>query len=155
MVRTLYTSAAKHVGSPGVRPGDCGLPEGRRGDPGVRGEQAPDRDAAGGAGSDRSARAPYWQQVVAAETSEDGRKQTQLLLDGLDAEKGQYDELVSAARQILRDLVGRSVLEGEPVGRIYAAYRLQLANEQDPVRRRCCCRSLRKQAFSRPSRARR
>jgi tetratricopeptide (TPR) repeat protein len=44
--------------------------------------------------------------------------------------EGQYDELVSAASQILRDLVGRSVLEAEPVGRIYAAYRLQLASSK-------------------------
>jgi hypothetical protein len=30
----------------------------------------------------------------------------------------------------LNDLIGRSLLEGEPVGRIYAAYQLQLANEK-------------------------
>ena len=52
------------------------------------------------------------------------------MVNGLDAEKGQYDELVSAARQLLNGLVGRSFLDGEPVGRIYAAYRLQLANEK-------------------------
>ena len=51
-------------------------------------------------------------------------------MDGLDAEKAQYDELVGAARQLLNDLIGRSLLEGEPVGRIYAAYQLQLANEK-------------------------
>jgi hypothetical protein len=31
---------------------------------------------------------------------------------------------------VLQDLVGRSLLEGEPVGRIYAAQQLQLANEK-------------------------
>ncbi len=43
---------------------------------------------------------------------------------------GSTDELVSSARQILQDLVGRAMLEAQPVGRIYAAYRLQLANDQ-------------------------
>jgi hypothetical protein len=51
-------------------------------------------------------------------------------VDGLDAEAAEYRELVGAARVLLQDLMGRSLLEGEPVGRIYAAYRLQLANEK-------------------------
>jgi hypothetical protein len=53
-----------------------------------------------------------------------------VLVDALDADKAQYEELVTAARQILLELVGRSFLEGEPVSRIYAAHRLQLANEK-------------------------
>ena len=46
----------------------------------------------------------------------------------MDLQKKQYDELVGLARQVLHDLVGRSLLDGEPVGRIYAAYQVQLAN---------------------------
>ncbi len=72
----------------------------------------------------------YWQQVMVADPIEDSKQQTQILFDALDAEKAQYEALVGAARQILHDLVGRSFLEGEPVSRIYAAYRLQLANEK-------------------------
>jgi tetratricopeptide (TPR) repeat protein len=72
----------------------------------------------------------YWQQVLLAETIEENRRQTQLILDGLDAEHAQYVELVGSARVLLQDLLGRGLLEGEPVGRIYAAYRLQLANEK-------------------------
>ena len=72
----------------------------------------------------------YWRRVADAESSDDGRKQAELIVNGLDAERGQYDELVSSARKTLQDLLGRAVLEGQPVGRIYAAYRLQLANDQ-------------------------
>jgi tetratricopeptide (TPR) repeat protein len=72
----------------------------------------------------------YWQQVILAETNEESRKRTQLIVDGLDAEKAEYMALVGSARQLLRDLIGRSLLDGEPVGRVYAAYRLQLANEK-------------------------
>jgi tetratricopeptide (TPR) repeat protein len=72
----------------------------------------------------------YWQQVVLADTVDDSRRQSQLIVEGLDTARGQYEDLVAAARQLLHDLLGRSVLEGEPVGRIYAAYRLQLANEK-------------------------
>jgi tetratricopeptide (TPR) repeat protein len=72
----------------------------------------------------------YWQQVLLAETIEENRRQAQLVLDGLDTEHAQYVELVGSARVLLQDLLGRGLLEGEPVGRIYAAYRLQLANEK-------------------------
>jgi len=72
----------------------------------------------------------YWQQAVLADTVEDTREQARLVVDGLDQEKGQYDELVNGARTLLHDLLGRSILTGEPVGRIYAASRLQLANEK-------------------------
>jgi tetratricopeptide (TPR) repeat protein len=72
----------------------------------------------------------YWQQVLLAETTEENRRRTQLVLDGLDTEHAQYVELVGSARVLLQDLLGRGLLEGEPVGRIYAAYRLQLANEK-------------------------
>jgi tetratricopeptide (TPR) repeat protein len=72
----------------------------------------------------------YWREVLTAENGPDGAQQTQMLLDGLDAEKGQYDEYVSGSRSILHDLIARRLLEGEPIGRIYAAYRLQLANTQ-------------------------
>jgi tetratricopeptide (TPR) repeat protein len=72
----------------------------------------------------------YWQQVLLAETSEENRRQTQLIIENLDTEKAEYLELVGSARQLLRDLLGRSLLEGDPVGRVYAAYRLQLANEK-------------------------
>jgi tetratricopeptide (TPR) repeat protein len=70
----------------------------------------------------------YWQQVVVADPVDDSRRQTQLAADGLDQEKKQYDELIGSARQVLRDLVGRTLLDGEPVGRIYAASQVQLAN---------------------------
>src|SRR4029079_12410104 len=66
--------------------------------------------------------------VLTAENGPDGAQQTETLLAGLDAEKGQYDEHISDSRKILHDLLARSVLEGEPIGRIYAAYQLQLAN---------------------------
>ena len=72
----------------------------------------------------------YWQQVILTDSIEESKQQTQILIDSLDAEQAQYDELVAGARQILHDLVGRSFLEGEPVSRVYAAYRLQLANEK-------------------------
>ena len=72
----------------------------------------------------------YWQQVLLADTIEDNRRQTQLVLDSLDAEHARYVELVGSARGLLQELLGRSLLEGEPVGRVYAAYRLQLASEK-------------------------
>ena len=72
----------------------------------------------------------YWQQVILADPIEESKRLTQLIVDGLDAEKAQYAAMVDAARQILRDLVARTFFEGEPVGRVYAAYQLQLANEQ-------------------------
>ena len=72
----------------------------------------------------------YWSQLATAESTEDGRKQAELIVNGLDAEHGQYDELVSSARKTLQDLLARAVLEAQPVGRIYAASRLQLANDQ-------------------------
>ncbi len=128
-VRSLYTSAAKHVDR---REYDLAIADYKKADEAIPEFVESKRRVATlleAQGLTDGART-YWQQVVAAETSEEGRQQTQLLLDGLDAEKGQYDELVSAASQILRDLVGRSVLEGEPVGRIYAAYRLQLASSK-------------------------
>ena len=70
----------------------------------------------------------YRRQVLTAENGPDGAQQTETLLAGLDAEKGQYDEHISDSRKILHDLLARSVLEGEPIGRTDAAYRLQLAN---------------------------
>ena len=126
-VRSLYTSAARHVDH---RQYDLAITDYKKADEAIpefvesKRRIATLLEAQGRTDGART----YWQQVVAAETTDEGRKQTQLLLDGLDAEKGQYDEQVSAASRILRDLVGRSVLEAEPVGRIYAAYRLQLAN---------------------------
>lgn len=72
----------------------------------------------------------YWQQVILADPIEESKQQTQIVIDSLDGEKAQYEELIGAARQIVHDLVGRSVLEGQPVSRVYAAYRLQLANEK-------------------------
>jgi len=71
-----------------------------------------------------------WRAVALADTNAESRQQTERLVDGLDAEKGQYDEAVNLARHTLQDLLGRPVLQGEPVGRIYAASRLRLASEQ-------------------------
>lgn len=73
---------------------------------------------------------PYWQQALIADSVEDSRLQTQLALDGLDKKKEQYQELVRAAQQVVLGLLARHLLEGEPIGRIYAAHRLQVANEK-------------------------
>ena len=72
----------------------------------------------------------YWQQVIAADSVEESRQQAQFFVDGLDKKKEQYQALVRAAHQVVFDLLGRHLLEGEPVGRIYAAHRLQVANEK-------------------------
>jgi tetratricopeptide (TPR) repeat protein len=128
-VRALYASAAKHV-------------EARRYDQAIADYQKADQAVPEFAESKRRVATlleaqgqvdrarTYWQQVVSAETIEESRGQAQLIVDGLDTETAQYNELVGAARLLLQDLVGRSLLEGEPVGRIYAAYQLQLANEK-------------------------
>ena len=71
-----------------------------------------------------------WLPVLLADTNDDSRKQTQLIVDGLDAEQARYQELVGDARGRLQKLLGRSFLDGQQVGRIYAASQLQLANEK-------------------------
>jgi tetratricopeptide (TPR) repeat protein len=129
LVRTLYASAAKHV-------------ETREYDQAIVDYQKADQAAPEFAESKRrmatlleaqgqveQART-YWQQVLSADAIEESREQTQLIVDELDNETAQYNELIGAARLLLQDLVGRSLLEGEPVGRIYAAYQLQLATEK-------------------------
>ena len=128
-VRTLYASAGKHVEA---RAYDQAIADYQKAD-----EAAPVfteskrriailLEAEGQIDRART----YWRQVLGAETTDEGRRDTQTVVDGLDAEKAQYDELIGAARLLLRDLVGRSFLEGQPVGRIYAAYQLRLANEK-------------------------
>jgi tetratricopeptide (TPR) repeat protein len=128
-VRALYTSAQKHVEARGY---DQAIVDYQKAD-----EAAPEfaeskrRIATIMTAQGRIAEArPLWQAVVAADTVEDSRQQTQLAADGLTEDRAQYDALVGAARQIVRDLMGRSLLEGEPVSRVYAAYQLQLANEK-------------------------
>lgn len=72
----------------------------------------------------------YWRQAIVADSVEESRQQTELEVDGLDKKKEQYQELVGAAQQVFLDLLGRHLLEGEPVSRIYAAHRLQIASEK-------------------------
>jgi len=126
-VRALYASAQKHVEA---RRYDQAIADYQRADEAIpefvesKRRLATLLEAQGQVDRARS----YWRQVLLADTTEDSRQQTQLITDGLDAEKTQYDELVGSARQVLHDLVGRSLLDGEPVGRIYAAYQLQVAN---------------------------
>lgn len=129
VVRTLYASAGKHVEA---REYDQAIADYQKADEAIpefaesKRRVATLLEAQGQVDRARTS----WQQVILADTMEESRQQTQLIVDGLDTEKAQYEELVGAARQLLHDLVGRSLLEGEPVGRIYAAYQLQLANEK-------------------------
>ncbi len=130
MVRAFYTSAARHVEARGY---DQAVADYQKADEAIPEFGESKRRVATileAQGQIERART-YWRQVVLAETADERRQQqTQLVVDGLDGEKAEYDELVGAARLLLHDLVGRSLLEGEPVGRIYAAYRLQLASEK-------------------------
>jgi tetratricopeptide (TPR) repeat protein len=129
VVRALYVSAAQHVEA---RAYDQAIADYQKADEAVADFVESKRRLAlllEAQGQIEPART-YWRQVILADTIEESRQQTQLIVDGLNTEKAQYGELVGAARQFLNDLVGRSLLEGEPVGRIYAAYQLQLANEK-------------------------
>jgi tetratricopeptide (TPR) repeat protein len=129
MVRTLYESAARHVDA---RDYDQAISDYQKADEAVptfvesKRRVATLLEAQGQLDRART----VWRQVILADSTEESRQQTQMIVDGLDAEKAQYEELVGAARLLLQDLVGRTLLEGEPVGRIYAASRLQLANEK-------------------------
>jgi tetratricopeptide (TPR) repeat protein len=129
LVRAAYTTAAKHVDA---REYDQAIADYKKADEAIPEFMESKRriatllEAQGQVDPARQ----YWRQVLVADQGPDGAAQTQRLLDGLDTEKGQYDELVGGARQILRDLIARSLLDAQPVGRIYAAYRLQLANSQ-------------------------
>ena len=129
LVRTLYASAGKHVEARGYdqaiadyQKADEALPEFEE----SKRRVATLLEAQGQVDRART----YWRQTLLAETIDERRQQTQFIVDGLDTEKAQYEELVGGARQLLHDLVGRSLLKGEPVGRIYAAYRLRLATEK-------------------------
>jgi tetratricopeptide (TPR) repeat protein len=129
LVRTLYTSAGKHVEARGY---DLAIADYRKAAEAIPSYAESNRRVASlfeAQGQVDRART-YWQQVMLADRIEESRGQTQLVIDGLDTETAQYSELVGAARQLLHNLVGRSLLEGEPVGRIWAAYQLQLANEK-------------------------
>jgi thioredoxin-like negative regulator of GroEL len=126
-VRALYLSAQKHVEARGY---DRAIADYQKADEAIPEFVESKRRLATllqAQGQIDRARA-YWRQVILADTADDSRQQTQLAADGLDSDKKQYDELVGSARQVLRDLVGRSLLDAEPIGRIYAAYRLQIAN---------------------------
>jgi tetratricopeptide (TPR) repeat protein len=128
-VRTFYASAARHVDARGY---DEAIADYQKADQAMPEFTESKRRLAillEAQGQVDRAR-PYWRQILLAETSDESRQQTQLIVDSLDTEKTQYVALVDSASQLLRDLVGRSLLEGEPVGRIYAAHRLQLANEK-------------------------
>ena len=129
LVRTLYANAARDIET---RRYDEAIAEYEKADEAMPEFTESKRRLAsllGAQGQLDRARA-YWQQVILADPIEERRQQTQLVVDSLDADKAQYEELVGAARQLLHELVGRNVLEGEPVSRVYAAYRLQLANEK-------------------------
>ena len=129
LVRTLYASAGRHVDT---RAYDQAIADYQKADEAMPEFAESKRRLATlveAQGQVERARA-YWRQVIVADTIEDNRQANQVIVDSLDAEKKQYDEFVGAARQLLNDLIGRSLLEGEPVGRIYAAYQLQLANEK-------------------------
>ena len=129
LVRASYANAAKHIQ---MRSYDQAIAEYQKADEALPEFTESKRRLANlllAQGHVDRARA-YWQQVILADPIDESKQQTQILFDALDAEKAQYEALVGAARQILHDLVGRSFLEGEPVSRIYAAYRLQLANEK-------------------------
>ncbi|HTM26625.1 MAG TPA: hypothetical protein VL225_15620 [Vicinamibacterales bacterium] len=126
-IRALYASAAKHVewreydqAIADYQKSDAIMPEFEE----SKRRLATLLEAQGQVNRART----YWQQVILTDPIDESRQQTQLIVDGLDAEKADYDALVGSARQILHDLLGRSLLEGEPVGRIYAAYQLQLAS---------------------------
>lgn len=129
LVRTLYVSAARHLEARGY---DQAIADYQKADEAIpeftesKRRLATLLEAQGQVDRART----YWRQVILAETIDENRQQTQLIVDGLDTEKAEYVALVGSARQLLHDLVGRSLLEGEPVGRIYAAHQLQLANEK-------------------------
>jgi tetratricopeptide (TPR) repeat protein len=129
VVRTLYASAAKHVDT---REYDRAIADYQKADEAIPAFVETKRRLAtlfeAQGQIDRAQ--GYWLQVAAADTVQDGRQQTPLVVEALSAEKAQYDELVGGARQLLHELLGRGLLGGEQVGRIYAAYRLQLANEK-------------------------
>ncbi|MEP7308685.1 MAG: tetratricopeptide repeat protein [Acidobacteriota bacterium] len=129
LVRTLYASAGKHVESRGYDLAIADYLKAAEAIPEFSESQrrvASLLEAQGQVGRART----IWQQVILADPNDESRGQTQLIVDGLDAEAAEYNELVGAARLLLQDLIGRSLLEGERVGRIYAASRLQLANEK-------------------------
>lgn len=129
LVRTSYATAARYIQ---IRSYDQAIAEYQIADEAMPEFMESKRRLAsllGAQGEFERARA-YWQQVILADSIDESKQQAQILIDSFDAEQAQYEELVGAARQILHDLVGRSFLEGEPVSRVYAAYRLQLANEK-------------------------
>ena len=129
LVRTSYANAAKHIQT---RSYDRAIVEYQIADEAMPAFTESKRRLAnlvGAQGQVEQARA-YWQQVILADPIDESKQQAQIIIDSLDAGKAQYEELIGGARQILHDLVGRSFLEGEPVSRVYAAYRLQLANEK-------------------------
>jgi len=72
----------------------------------------------------------YWQKAMAAETADDRKEQAQLMLDSLDQRKQDCLALVAAAREPLADLLGKIIWEGDQLGRPFAIYQLQTANEK-------------------------
>jgi tetratricopeptide (TPR) repeat protein len=129
LVRTLYASAGRHVDT---RAYDQAIADYQKADEAMPEFAESKRRLATlveAQGQVERARDVALGELV-GDTIEDNRQANQVIVDSLDAEKKQYDEFVGAARQLLNDLIGRSLLEGEPVGRIYAAYQLQLANEK-------------------------
>lgn len=129
VVRTRYASAAKHIAA---RRYDAAVADYQKADEALPEFVETKRRLASllEAQGDVDRARPYWRQVALAETTDERRQQTQVILDGLDSEKAEYAALVGAAREILQGLLRRRLLEGEPVGPVYAAYQLQLANEK-------------------------
>lgn len=117
LVRNLYASARKHVEE---RAYDLAIADYQKADEAMpefaetKRRLATLLEAQGKVDRART----YWQQAMVADSVEESRQQTQLALDGLDKRKEQYAELVGAAQQILLDLLGRHLLEGEPISRI-------------------------------------
>ncbi len=72
----------------------------------------------------------FWQSAMAAEASEDRKLQAQLMLDSLDKRQQDCKSLVAAAREPLVDLLQKVIWEGDLVGRPFAVYQFQAANEK-------------------------
>ena len=129
LVRTLYASARKHVEARGY---DLAITDYQKAAEAIPEFAESKRRVASlleAQGLVDRART-YWQQVLVADTIEESRAQTQLIVDGLDTERADYNALIAEARLLLQNLMTRSLVEGETVGRIYAAYQLQQASDK-------------------------
>ena len=129
LVRTLYASARKHIESRGYDLAIADYQKAAEAMPQFAESKRRVASLLEAQGLIDLART-NWQQAILADTVEERRGETQLIVDGLATEATQYNELVGAARRLLDGLMTRSLLEGQPVGQIWAAYQLQLANDK-------------------------